>query len=159
MERSMRRQLWVLWTSVLFSMATTSVVVLLVLPRIMKNPIRPPEDPFLQWMRWGFIGLVFGAWLLGIWSVQKARRLWLASSPAGIPSSAAGSSEPHPTLRWSSVGWAALEGGIIVDLVYWLLSQDWGNTLPALLIHGLTFLGSNPAYIAGQAPGDPGQGK
>jgi len=143
----MRRQLWALWTGLLFSIVMTSVIILLVLPRIMQNPIRPPESPFLRWMRWGFIGLVFGLWLLGIWAVQKARRLGSAAGPAA---------EPHPTVVWSLAGWSALEGGIIVDLVYWLLSQDWGNTLPAMLIHGFTFLISNPLYIAGQAPaGNP----
>lgn len=156
----MRRQLWILWSWYVFSAGVTSVLFLVVLPRIMKNPIRPPEDPFLRWMRWGFIGLVFGLWWWGVWAIWKARRLWSTSGPAEASPSAVGPvSEPHPTLRWSFVGWAALEGGIIVDVVYWLLSQDWGNTLPALLIHGLTLLVSNPVYIAGQAPGGPVQGK
>ncbi len=130
-------------------MVTTSTVVLLVLPRIMKNPIRPPEDPFLRWIRWGFIGLVFGLWGLAIWAIQKARRLWSAAGPA---------EEAHPSLRWALTGWSALEGGVVVALVYWLLSQDWGNTLPAILIHGLTFLGSNPVYIAGWSLPEPPSG-
>jgi len=143
----MARQLWVLWTGLLLGMVTTSVIILGVLPRIMKNPIRPPEDLFLRWIRWGFVGLVLGAWLLGIWAVQRARRLWSASGPPEAPAS-----EP-PAVAWALAGWSALEGGIIVDLIYWLLSQDWGNTLPAMLIHGLTFLWSNPLYITARASG------
>ncbi|GBC84744.1 hypothetical protein HRbin11_01177 [bacterium HR11] len=146
----MQRRLWVLWTSFLLGMVTTSVIVLGVFPRIMKNPIRPPEDLFLRWIRWGFVGLVLGAWLLGIWAVQKARRIGSAAGPSEAPAAS-----ESPTVVWALAGWSALEGGVIVALIYWLLTQDWGNTLPALLIHGLTFLWSNPLYIVGQSSGVP----
>ncbi|MCS7313392.1 MAG: hypothetical protein NZ742_10870 [Acidobacteria bacterium] len=150
----MRRQLWVLWTGILFSMITISVIFLLVLPLILKNPIRPPGDPFLRWIRWIFIGLVFGLWGLGVWAVRRARRFWSTPGLAEALSAGTGpAAESHPTFRWSLIGWSILEGGIIVDVVYWLLSQDWGNTLPAVLIHGFTFLVSNPLYIVGPVPG------
>lgn len=143
------RQLWALWTGLLFSMATTSVIILGVLPRIMKSPLRPPEEPFLRWVQRGFFVLVLGTWAFGLWAVRQARRLRGATGLPPTPPPEVRTPAESPVVSWALAGWSALEGGLLVDLVYWLLSQDWGNTLPALLIHGLTFLGLNPVYIGG----------